>query len=171
MWDQRYNVPGFVYGTEPNHFLREHVHYLKPAMHVLAVADGEGRNGVWLAGQGMQVLSVDSSSVAQAKARRLADERGVKMEFDCADMLGWNWGKERFDAVVGIFIQFADPVGREALFAGIRSTLKPGGLLLLQGYTQRQLEYRTGGPTALENLYTEPMLRGLLADFEILEMR
>ncbi len=172
MWDQRYNVPEFVYGTRPNQFLHEHTQLLIPGTHVLSVADGEGRNGVWLAEQGMKVLSVDASCVAQTKARRLAAERGVEMEFECADLLqrAW-WGEARFDAVVGIFIQFAGADGRAILFEGMKSILKPGGLLLVQGYTPRQLEYRTGGPGAVENMYTEPMLRSLLSGWDIVQLR
>lgn len=171
MWDQRYDVEEYVYGTEPNRFLREQIHHLTPDMQVLSVADGEGRNGVWLAEQGMQVLSVDASCVAQTKAKKLAAERGVEMTFECADLLNWNWATNRFDAIAAIFIQFANAADRKVLFAHLHAALKPGGLLLLQGYTVRQLEYRTGGPGSVEQLYTAPMLRALLEDFDFLELR
>jgi cyclopropane fatty-acyl-phospholipid synthase-like methyltransferase len=171
MWDQRYDVEEYVYGTDPNQFLREHLSFLTPGMRVLSVADGEGRNGVWLAEQGMQVLSVDASCVAQTKARKLADERQVQMEFECADLLSWHWGPNQFDAVAAIFIQFANAAERKTLFAGLHTTLKSGGILLLHGYTPRQLEYRTGGPGSIEQLYTAPILRALLDGFDILELR
>lgn len=170
MWDERYNVPEFIFGTEPNVFLTQQAFRLTPGQRVLAVADGEGRNGVWLAQQGLSVLSVEGSSVALAKAQKLAQERGVNLDFECADLLQWQWGDARFDAVVAIFIQFADPAGRKILFEGMKAALKPGGLLLLQGYTPRQLEFKTGGPSAVENMYTEPMLRELLAGWEILHL-
>jgi 2-polyprenyl-3-methyl-5-hydroxy-6-metoxy-1,4-benzoquinol methylase len=144
---------------------------LKPGMSCLAVADGEGRNGVWLAEQGLDVLSVDSSSVALDKARKLAQKRGVTMRFEQADLAAWAWGDGRFDVVAAIFIQFAPPGLREQMFAHIKRCLKPGGLLLLQGYTPRQLEYKTGGPSQAENLYTEPMLREAFADMDILHLR
>ena len=166
-WDERYAVEGYVFGTAPNVFLASQAARLHAGQSALAVADGEGRNGVWLAQQGLQVLSVDSSGVAQAKARKLADERGVTLQFETADMLAWDWGDARFDVIVAIFIQFADPAGRACQFEGIRRALRPGGLLLLQGYTPRQLEYKTGGPSALENLYTEPMLREWFGDWDI----
>ncbi|WP_124949507.1 SAM-dependent methyltransferase [Sulfuriferula thiophila] len=170
MWDERYNVPEFIFGTEPNVFLTQQAFRLTPGQRVLAVADGEGRNGVWMAQQGLSVLSVEGSSVALAKAQKLAQERGVNLDFECADLLRWQWGEARFDAVVAIFIQFADPAGRKILFEGMKAALKPGGLLLLQGYTPRQLEFKTGGPSAAENMYTEPMLRELLAGWEILHL-
>ena len=166
MWDERYATEEYLFGTEPNAFLVAQRHLLKPGMRCLAVADGEGRNGVWLAQQGLQVLSVEASAVAQQKARKLATQRNVTLEFEQADLAQWDWGENRFDVVAAIFIQFAPPALRDEMFAGIRRCLKPGGLLLLQGYTPRQLEYGTGGPSAAENLYTEPLLREAFADME-----
>ncbi|MDR3391041.1 MAG: class I SAM-dependent methyltransferase [Sulfuriferula sp.] len=171
MWDQRYNVPEFIFGTEPNVFLQQQAYRLTAGQRVLAVADGEGRNGVWLAQQGLSVLSVEGSSVALAKAQKLAQERNVTLDFECADLLQWHWGEARFDAVVAIFIQFVGPAGRDILFNGMKAALRPGGLLLVQGYTPRQLEFKTGGPSAAENMYTEPMLQELLAGWEILHLR
>jgi cyclopropane fatty-acyl-phospholipid synthase-like methyltransferase len=171
MWDERYAIEDYLFGTEPNAFLVTQRHLLKPGASVLAVADGEGRNGVWLAEHDLRVLSVDSSVVAQNKARALAQQRGVALDFELADLLQWQWGENRFDVIVAIFIQFAAPEQREQIFAKLKRSLKPGGLLLLQGYTPRQLEYGTGGPPNAENLYTEPMLRGAFADMEILYLR
>jgi cyclopropane fatty-acyl-phospholipid synthase-like methyltransferase len=166
IWDERYSSEEYLFGTEPNAFLESQKHLLRPGMSCLAVADGEGRNGVWLAQHGLQVLSVEASPVALEKARRLAARRGVEVEFEQADLAHWHWGESRFDAVAAIFIQFAAPELREQMFAGIRQCLKPGGLLLLQGYTPRQLEYRTGGPSAAGNLYTEQLLRTAFGDME-----
>lgn len=170
MWDERYAGGEYFFGTKPNAFMLSQHHLLKPGMSCLAVADGEGRNGVWLVEQGLKVLSVDSSAVAASKADTLAQQKGVKLDFEVADLLNWDWGKERFDVVVAIFIQFATPAQREVLFKGIKQCLKPGGLLLLQGYTPRQLEYKTGGPPVAENMYTEPLLRKEFADMEILHL-
>jgi len=179
IWNERYAGEDFFYGTEPNAFLVSQKALLKPGMRCLAVADGEGRNGVWLAQQGLEVLSVDSSHVAQAKAKKLAQQRGVAMLFEQVDLLQWDWpvlssaeGSENdFDVVVAIFIQFVTSPQREQMFAAIKRCLKPGGLLLLQGYTPRQLEYRTGGPSQVENLYTEAMLRKAFADMDIVQLR
>ncbi len=170
MWDQRYAGEEYHFGTEPNAFLAAQHHLLKPGMSCLALADGEGRNGVWLAQQGLQVLAVDSSPVALAKAQKLARARGVEVRFELADLLQWEWGEARYDVVAGIFIQFVPPAQRAVIFAAVKRALKPGGLLLLQGYTPRQLEYRTGGPSQAENLYTEALLRTTFADMEILHL-
>lgn len=170
IWNERYAGEGYHFGTEPNTFLASQRALLKPGMTCLAVADGEGRNGVWLAQQGLHVLSVDSSPVALAKAQKLAQQRGVSVDFELVDLMQWEWPENRFDAVVAIFIQFADQEQRGQLFANLKRALKPGGLLLLQGYTPRQLEYKTGGPSQAGNLYTEAMLREAFADMEILHL-
>ena len=170
MWDERYAGGEYFFGTHPNAFMLSQHHLLKPGMSCLAVADGEGRNGVWLVEQGLKVLSVDSSAVAASKADTLAQQKGVKLDFEVADMLNWEWGENRYDVVVAIFIQFATPTQRADIFANIEKCLKPGGFLLLQGYTPRQLDYKTGGPSVAENMYTEPLLRKELADMEIVHL-
>lgn len=170
VWDERYAGEHYHFGTAPNAFLLTQCERLKPGMTCLAVADGEGRNGVWLAEQGLKVLAVDNSPVALEKARRLAQQRGVVLQIELADLLDWDWDAHRFDAVVAIFIQFAPPGMREQLFADLKRCLKPGGLLLLQGYTPRQLDYKTGGPSQVENLYTADLLRKQFADMDILHL-
>jgi cyclopropane fatty-acyl-phospholipid synthase-like methyltransferase len=169
-WDARYDVPEFIFGTEPNVFLQQQTPRLNAGQHVLAVADGEGRNGVWLAQQGLVVDAVDSSAVAQAKARQLAETRGVDVNFIHADLLDWNWGEARYDAVIAVFIQFATGAGRDAIFAGMKAATKSGGLMLLQGYTPRQLAYKTGGPPSIENMYTSDLLRDYFSDWDILHL-
>ncbi len=171
VWDARFAAAeGYVFGTAPNRFLVSQAARFSPGMKVLAVADGEGRNGVWLAAQGLDVTSVDGSHVALEKAGRLAAERGVTLRTIQADLVQWDWGTQVYDAVVGIFIQFAGPQLRAQLFQRARQALRPGGLLILQGYRPKQLDYRTGGPPRIENLYTEAQLRTELQDFEILHM-
>jgi cyclopropane fatty-acyl-phospholipid synthase-like methyltransferase len=170
IWNERYQGDDYFYGTDPNAFLLTQADRLQHGMSCLAVADGEGRNGVWLAEQGLDVLSLDASPVAQEKSKRLAQSRGVTMRFEQADLLSWR-SEERFDVIAAIFIQFVGPDLRPAQFENLKRHLKPGGLLLLQGYTPRQLEYKTGGPSQLENLYTEVMLRELCADLEIVHLR
>ncbi|MEW5893600.1 MAG: class I SAM-dependent methyltransferase [Pseudomonadota bacterium] len=169
-WDSLYTDEAYVYGTEPNAFLLSQRHRLRPGQTVLAMADGEGRNGVWLAEQGLKVHAVDFSPVAQAKARRLAKARGVEIEFEQADLLQWDWGRARYDVVVAIFVQFANSAQQPALFARMREALKPGGILLLQGYRPEQLRYGTGGPSSADNMYTEAILREGFAGFEILHL-
>jgi cyclopropane fatty-acyl-phospholipid synthase-like methyltransferase len=170
VWDERYKHDEYHFGTQPNAFLVSQRDRLQAGMHSLAVADGEGRNGVWLAEQGLHVLSVEYSAVAITKARALSKARGVSVAFELADLSQWNWPEARFDVVAGIFIQFVGPEGRKQQFANMKRSLKPGGLLLLQGYTPRQLEYKTGGPSQVENLYTETLLKDAFADMEILHL-
>ncbi|MYZ47121.1 class I SAM-dependent methyltransferase [Propylenella binzhouense] len=168
MWDERYAGDEYLFGTEPNAFLKAQAHLLKPGQRALAVADGEGRNGVWLAEQGLDVVSMDASGVAIAKARKLAEARGVHPTFVQADIESWDWEAEAFDVVAAIFIQFTPPPLRDKCFAGFKKTLRPGGLLLLTGYGPKQLEYRTGGPGVLENLYTRALLEERFSDMDIL---
>jgi 2-polyprenyl-3-methyl-5-hydroxy-6-metoxy-1,4-benzoquinol methylase len=170
IWDERYSNNDYFFGTKPNDFVVAQRQLFKAGQSCLAVADGEGRNGVWLAEQGLHVHSVDSSSIALNKARQLATARGVRIHFEQADLTNWQWDEDRFDVVVAIFIQFVGETQREPLFKNILSSLKPGGLLLLQGYTPRQLEYRTGGPSQVENLYTEEMLRVAFSNTDILHL-
>ena len=166
-WDARYTENGYIFGESPNRFLERQAPLLAPGMRALAIADGEGRNGVWLAERGLDVLSTDISPVAIEKARRLAERRGVSLAFERVDLLHWAWPEAEFDLIAAIFIQFVGPVERAHIFAEIKRALKPGGLLLLEGYTPEQLVHGTGGPKEIENLYTEALLRDAFADFEI----
>ncbi len=169
-WEARYSEPGYLFGTEPNAFLKSKAHLLKPGQKALCVADGDGRNGVFLAGLGLDVLAVDISPSAQAKARAMAAERGIKLQIEQADLETWNWPVEAFDVVVTIFIQFSDPAARKTIFAGMKRALKPGGLLLLEGYRPEQLNYKTGGPSQVDRLYTRALLEESFADFSSLEI-
>lgn len=170
-WNRRYESADFVFGTEPNAWLREHAGLWQPGQRVLSVADGEGRNSVWLAQRGLVVDAFDIAEVGVAKARQFAAQAGVDVNFTVADVDGYAWKHEAWDGIAAIFVQFADPAMRARLFQRIVDGLKPGGTLILQGYTPRQLEYRTGGPPLLEHLYTEPLLREAFATLEILELR
>ena len=170
-WNKRFNTPDYIFGKAPNEYLEVQAkHHLKQGDSVLCVADGEGRNSVWLAKQGMQVDAFDVSEIALSKAIALATEEGVQVQFSLASSDTWDWQPNHYDAVVGIFIQFADPVMRTRLFAQMVSTLKPGGVLIIQGYTPKQLEFKTGGPSILEHLYTEDMIRALIGDLEPIDL-
>jgi SAM-dependent methyltransferase len=158
-WDERYAEEGYIFGEGPNRFLERHAPLLSPGMRALAVADGEGRNSIWLAEQGLSVTATDISPVAIAKARRLAERRGVEVDFRQADMVRWDYPEGEFDLVAAIFIQVVGPEDRALVFDGMVRALKPGGLLLIEGYTPDQLRHGTGGPSAIDNLYTEAMLR------------
>ena len=170
-WNRRFAGEDYLFGTAPNEYLRDHGHALAAGGRVLCVADGEGRNSVWLARQGMPVDAFDIAEVGVAKARKLAADAGVSVNNAVADCDGWPWPVEAYDAVVAIFVQFADPAMRERLFAHMVEALKPGGLLVLQGYTPKQLEYKTGGPPILSHLYSADMLREAFAALEFIELK
>ncbi|MBI3778960.1 MAG: class I SAM-dependent methyltransferase [Gammaproteobacteria bacterium] len=162
-WNSRFSEPGYAYGTEPNAFLTTQTRHFQPGMKALAVADGEGRNGVWLAQQGLDVLSVDGSEVGLRKARELAQSRGVSIHTELAELTRWQWPENAFDIVVAIFIHFP-PEHRARMHANMLRALKPGGVLIMEAFTPEQLEYKTGGPPVREMLYSVEMV---CSDFDI----
>jgi SAM-dependent methyltransferase len=164
-WEARYATPDYAFGKAPSYFLAQCQPLLPKRGRALAVADGEGRNGVWLAEQGLDVTSTDFSPAAQQKGRALAAERTVSVNFIVADMHSWAYPEMEFDVVVEIFTQVSTPAERARKWAGMRRALKPGGLLIVQGYTPKQLEYGTGGPKQREHLYTREMLEQAFGDF------
>ena len=164
-WETRYAAPEYAFGKAPNYFLAACKAMLPRSGRALAVADGEGRNGAWLAEQGLDVVSIDFSPSAQKKARALARERGVDVDFRQVNVHAWDYPTAAFDAVVEIFTQFSSPAERAVKWAGMRRALKPGGLLIVLGYTPKQLDYGTGGPKKLQNLYTRPILESAFGDF------
>jgi cyclopropane fatty-acyl-phospholipid synthase-like methyltransferase len=170
-WDARFSSDEYIFGTEPNVWLAQHADLFKPGMRVLAVADGEGRNSVWMAKLGLQVDAFDISPVGIEKAKKLAQQQGIDVNFSIHGIEDYPWTTGDYDAVVAIFIQFADPDTRAALFKRMKSALKPDGVLLLQGYTPKQLEYKTGGPPNLSHLYTEDLLQEAFGDLDISELR
>lgn len=167
MWDERYSIDDYLFGTEPAQFLLDHAHLLVPGQRALAVADGEGRNSVFLAQQGVDVIAMDASPVGVAKAKRLAAERSVTVDARVADVMTWDWTPEAHDLVVAIFIQFLTPEQRPAVFDGMQRTLRTGGRLLLHGYRPEQVALGTGGPSDPANMYTEEMLREAFGGMEI----
>ena len=169
-WDARFSTEDYIFGTAPNAWLAQHRDLLPAGGRVLAVADGEGRNSVWLAQQGMQVDAFDISPVGVAKATKLAQQANVAVNYQACGADNFDWKPETYDAVVAVFIQFAAPDARARLFAHMKSALKPDGLILLQGYTPKQLDYKTGGPPNLDHLYTEALLRDAFGDMTILEL-
>jgi cyclopropane fatty-acyl-phospholipid synthase-like methyltransferase len=168
-WNERFlATPDYLFGKEPNAFLvKEATPRIKPGQSVLALADGEGRNGVWLAQQGCEVWSIDAAPAASAKARALADERGVQMHIETLDATEIDWDARQYDLVVGIFFQFANPEMRAKLFDGMRRATRSGGYLLIEGYGLKQLEYKTGGPGIAEHLYTLDLMRESFSDMDI----
>jgi len=169
-WNGRYSAPGFLFGEAPNAYLASKVGLLPKNGRALSVADGEGRNSVWLAEQGLSVDALDFSPVAIAKAKAFAAARGVKINFAQANVVEVEWPTALYDVIAAIFIQFATPAERDHLFRWFKRALKPGGLLILQGYRVEQLGYGTGGPPERDHLYTPALLREAFADWEVLEL-
>lgn len=168
-WNQRFAEEGYLFGEAPNRFLANQAATLYPGR-ALCVADGEGRNGVWLAEQGWQVVSLDFSDVAQRKAAALAAQRGVTLDLVQADVHSWDYPHDAFDLVVDIFSQFSAPDDRARKWKGMVRALRPGGQLILQGYTPDQLRHGTGGPKDLTHLYTEDLLRSAFPGFDLLHL-
>ncbi|MBS1209941.1 MAG: SAM-dependent methyltransferase [Proteobacteria bacterium] len=149
MWNKRYASTEYVYGTEPNAFLAEHAHRLSGP--VLSLAEGEGRNAVFLAGLGLRVLGVDSSDVGLRKAHALAATRQVTIETEVADLAHFTPAPSQYGAVVSIFAHLPGTL-RERLYPLIEESLLPGGLVLMEAYTEEQLAYGTGGPKDVDLL-------------------
>ena len=169
-WESRFSQEGYLFGTAPNAFLKAQAHHLRPGLDVLSVADGDGRNGVWLAEQGLNVHSVDFSPTAIKKAEALAMARDVAIRAERADLFTWAWPAAAYDVVVAIFFQFAPPAERKRMFESMKQALRAGGLLLLEGYGPKQLEYGTGGPKQLDYLYTRALLEEAFGDFSSIEI-
>ncbi len=173
-WNERFAQPGYVFGQAPNAYLLAQQHHLRPGL-TLAVADGEGRNSVWLAEQGWTVEAFDFSPFAVDKAADLARRRGVavpeRLQLHCSRWEAFAWTPGHYDNVVAVFIQFVGPEEREVLFRRMHEALRPGGVLLIQGYGHDQLRHGTGGPGVRENLYDEALLTQAFAGYERLDLR
>ncbi|MEO0377180.1 MAG: class I SAM-dependent methyltransferase [Cyanobacteria bacterium P01_A01_bin.17] len=172
-WDDRYGESSYGYGTEPNQFLADQKYRLKSGMNALAVGDGEGRNGVWLAQQGLQVLSIDLSPVGLKKAQELAAQHSVQLRTECADLSTWDWPQDQYDLVVSIYLHLPPEI-RQKIHSSIFNALRPGGLLILEAFNPKQIEYQrqydSGGPKIPEMLYTPELLRQDFANAEVLEL-
>ncbi len=175
-WTERYQTAGndFLFGREPSEFLVKKRTMFKARESVLMIADGEGRNSVWLAAQGLKVTANEICKVAIDRAKKLAQESNAYVEIVECDILTDEWSmkcdQDSFDWVIGIFIQFANTEERKKLFSFMKAMTKPNGRILLLGYTPKQLEYKTGGPSAIENLYTQELLRDAFQDWDLEEL-
>lgn len=168
MWDERYSAEGYSYGTEPNGFLVAKASLL-PMGRILCLAEGEGRNAVWLAGQGYEATAVDASAVGLHKAQRLAAERGVRIATVHADLARFAIEPGAWDGIVSIFCHLPAPL-RAAVHRQCATGLRPGGVMLLEAYTPAQVGRGTGGPPSPEAMMDAETLRLELAGLEILEL-
>jgi len=170
-WDERYGGEGFAFGTAPNAFLVSQARYLSHGLRVLVPGDGEGRNGVWLAEQGLIVDTVDVSPLGVARARKLAQGRGVEINATIADLLTWAWPHDAYDIVAALYIHFFDS-DRPMIHRAMVNALKPSGILILEAFRSEQLElqkmYRSGGPKTADMLYSKAKLADDFAGASIL---
>lgn len=164
-WDERYAEPGFVYGTAPNEFLAQNAGRLPAGGDVLSLAEGEGRNAVFLAQRGFRVTAVDGSAVGLEKARQLAARSGVEIETIVSDLAVFDLGENRWDGIVSIWCHVPSTL-RARLHAAVVAALRPGGVLLLESYTPKQIENKTGGPPSAELLTTQAELERTLRALE-----
>ena len=157
MWDERYRAEEYAYGRTPNEFLEANVNSI-PKGKVLSLAEGEGRNAVFLAKQGYSVTAVDASLVGLSKARKLAEENGVVVEFVQADLGDYDLGENKWDGIVSIFCPLPSSI-RKQLYQKVEAGLKQSGVFLLEAYTPDQLKHGTGGGNSVDVMQTTESLR------------
>lgn len=168
-WDERYGSGDFQFGDAPNRYLESLRARLTPGMTALALGDGEGRNGVWLAQQGLAVTSLDWSPVGMAKAARLAEARQVPLATVVADAAAWDYPAAQFDLVAWIYLHLP-PADRAAAARGVLQSLKPGGLLALECFTPAQQGRRSGGPKQPDLLWSRAIVEDLFGTLEVLDL-
>jgi len=168
-WDERYSGGEFQFGTAPNEYLRAQAWRFRPGMATLALGDGEGRNGIWLAKLGLAVTSLDWSAVAVAKALGFAASRGVALDARQADVTQWDWPEARFDLIAWIYLHLP-PADRAIATAGAIRSLKPGGLLVLECFSPAQEGRRSGGPKLPALLWDRAIIEREFAGLEVLEL-
>lgn len=154
-WNTHYGENEYAYGTEPNDFLKEQT--FPSNGKILCLAEGEGRNSVYLAKQGYDVTGVDFSVAGIEKINRLAAENKVHINTICADLANYQLEENAWDGIVLIFAHLPESV-RKAVHSQVYKALKPGGKLVLEAYRLAQLEYQTGGPKSLDLLYSKELL-------------
>lgn len=162
MWDDRYSEPGFAYGTEPNDYLREMAHHIPAGGAVLSLAEGEGRNAVWLAQQGFVVTAMDGSAVGLRKAAALAHRNRVPLTCQLAELGDYSIEEGAWDGIIIIWVPMPSEL-RHRVLRGCIGGLKPGGVLIIEAYGPRQPEYGSGGPSNPDML---PSLSELQAELD-----
>lgn len=165
-WNERFDTKEYVYGTEPNQFYKEQLAKLSPGK-ILFPAEGEGRNAVYAATQGWQVTAFDSSSVAKTKAENLARQKNVKIDYRISDYENISFPKDSFDCLVLIYAHM-HPQKRKEYHQKLASYLKPGGTLILEGFSKKQIENKSGGPRNVDMLFSEEELRNDFSFFSAL---
>jgi SAM-dependent methyltransferase len=169
-WNQRYGEQGFAYGTEANDFLRQEYHRFKPGGEILCIAEGEGRNALFLAAHSFQVTAMDQSEVGMQKAHLRATKEGLHLSTITADLENFDFGLGKWDAIVSIFGHLP-PVLREEVHGKIVKALRLGGYFLMEAYTPEQLPLGTGGPKDINLMVTSEIIQKELSELspEILQ--
>jgi len=167
-WNERYARPEYLYGTEPNAFLAEHCGILRGP--VLSLSEGEGRNAVFLASHGLEVVGVDVSRVALEKAKELATSRGVEIQTVLADLSTFTPQENHYGSVVSISAHLPSAI-RDRLYPLVERSLKPDGMLILEAYSENQLSRDTGGPKDADMLMTVDKLRREFPNLEPILLR
>lgn len=167
MWNERFSTPDYVYGEAPNSFLVEHIAKLAKCRNVLLLAEGEGRNAVYLARQGFKVTAIDFSEAGREKCLHLAKKHNVTVNYQVADLADYTFPIQTYDAIIGIFAHTPKEI-RQSVHAQIPSALTPHGICLIKGYTAAQLSLGTGGPKDPEMLLSAEILRKELQGLEVL---
>ena len=165
-WDDRYSAEGWAFGTEPNDFLKQEAHRIPPGR-VLCLGEGEGRNAVFLAEQGYEVVGVDRSQVGMDKAQALAQERGVFIETVVSSVEDFDLTEGEWQGIISVFFHLP-PELRKKVHQAVVKGLAPGGILILEGFTPKQLELGTGGPPHLDRLLSLSDLEEELGELEFL---
>ena len=156
MWDKRYSTDVYVYGTQPNGFLSSNL-YALPKGKILSLAEGEGRNAVFLAKQGYSVTAVDISSIGLSKAQKLAEAHGVVIECVHADVTEFAFGEHCWDGIISIFCPLPSEL-RVDVYKKVESSLRTDGVFLTEAYTPRQIEYGTGGGNCIDTMQSKESL-------------
>lgn len=166
-WNERFKNQDYMYGVHVNDFLKEQAHRIEEGGKVLNLAEGEGRNAVYLAEQGYDVRGVDFSAHGRDKAMKLAQQRNVVIAYELADLTTYDMGASNWDAIVSIFCHMHE-TERPGLYRSIKQALKPGGLFVQEVYNKKQLAYGTGGPGDPAHLGSLQELKEAFEGFEVI---
>lgn len=168
-WDERYSEDGYAYGKEPNDFLRENFGLFSPDANILCIAEGEGRNALFLAKQGFHVTSVDQSEVGIKKTIERANAENIKLHAIVANLENFEFGEQKWDGIVSIFGHLP-PALRKKVHEKIYKSLKENGIFLFEAYTPNQIKFGTGGPKDPDMCLTKEIVQEELNQFKTLKM-
>lgn len=165
-WNNRFSAPEYVYGTEPNVFFRKTIEKIQPG-NMLLPGEGEGRNAVFAASCGWKVVAFDSSTEGKKKALKLAKSKDATIDYMVDDLRNFNYKNNFFDCISLIFIHMPKDF-RQIIHKKLFNFLKPGGLIVLEGFSKKQLQYNTGGPRDIDMLFSR---KELIEDFSDMEIK